>query len=248
MTMKNLAISMALYGIALTIVHGEVKNGYDPEIKGMLESLKSLTALVNANNNLSLFQRAAMNDKINKLIEYISYYELTETLLHQFKDIAPAMYDEIDNLKDKTGQPVIVFVKFVPEEVMQHGAAGTTNLDHLANDSNIYQSEYGPHTVSVKIASVTKALILLAHEFGHSVYQVTHLSTYFEYYSMHYQNKTFNSKYIGHNSNDPSGQMAIAYESAFRDQYVNFLKDRSNKVENPFAFIQNMKKTFARMN
>lgn len=214
----------------------------------MRESLKSLTALVNANNNLSLFQRAAMNDKINKLVEYISYYELTETLLHQFRSIAPAMFDEIDTLKDKTCQPVDVFVKFVPEEEIQHCAAGTTNLDYLKDDHNTYQSEYGPGTVSVKIASVTRALTLLAHEFGHVAYQVTHLSTYIEYYSTHYQNETFNSKYIGHNSNDPSGLKAIEYENVFRDQYSNFLKDKSNRVENPFAFIQSMKKTFARMN
>lgn len=248
MTLKNLAIFMAMYGIALTIVHGEIKNGYEPEIKGMRESLRSLRTLIDEDTKLSMFQRAAMKDKINKLVEYISYYELTETLLHQFRDIAPAMYDDIDALKDRTGQPVTIFVRFVPEEEMQRGAAGTTNLDHLVTDNNIYQSEYGPRTVSVKIASVTKALILLAHEFGHAVYQVTHLSTYIEYYSMHYQNETFNSKYIGHNSNDPSGMIAIEYENVFREQYSNFLKDRSNKVENPLAFIQNMKKTFARLN
>ncbi len=89
------------------------------------------------------FNVQRMKAKINKLVEYISYFELTETLLHQFKDVAPEMYDEIDALKDNTGQPVTVFVRFVPELEMQRGAAGTTNLNHDENDKNIYWSEYG---------------------------------------------------------------------------------------------------------
>ncbi len=245
---KRYVLFMAVYLFALQSLMGEIKNGYASEIAGMHESLKALNTLLHEDTNLSVFQRATMKAKINKLVEYISYFELTETLLHQFKDIAPEMYDEIDALTDNTGQPVTVFVRFVSELDMQRGAAGTTNLNHNGNDKNIYWSEYGVRTVSVKIASVTKALTLLAHEFGHVSYQVRHLATYVEFYSTHYQNETFNSKFIGHHSNDPSGLKAVEYENLFRQQYSGFLKNASNKMENPLAFLQGIKKTYARMN
>jgi len=245
---KRYVFFMAVYFFALQSLMGEIKNGYASQIEGMHESLKALNKLVNEGTELSVFQRATIKSNINRLVEYISYFELTETLLHQFKAVAPEMYDEIDALKDNTGQPVTVFVRFVPELEMQHGAAGTTNLDHNENGRNIYQSEYGVRTVSVKIASVTKALMLLAHEFGHVSYQVRHLASYVEYYSTYYQNETFNGKIIGHNSNDPSGINAVEYENLFRQQYSRFLKNTYNKVENPLVFLQEIKKTYARMN
>ncbi len=245
---KRYVLFMAVYFFALQSLMGEIKNGYASQIEGMHESLNALNTLLQEDTNLSLFQRAAMKAKINNLVEYISYFELTEILLRQFKGVAPEMYEEIDALKDNTGQPVTVFVRFVPESDMQRGAAGTTNLNHNENDRNIYSSEYGVRTVSVKIASVTKALTLLAHEFGHVSYQVRHLATYVEYYSTYYQNETFNSKFIGHNSNDPSGLKAVEYENLFRQQYSGFLKNTSNKAENPLAFLQGIKKSYSRMN
>jgi hypothetical protein len=246
MTLKNLAMSMAVYLIALTLVHGEVKNGYETEIKGMRESLKALTTLLNEDTNLSLSQRAAMKDNINELVEHISYFELTEELLRQFKNIAPEMYNEINSLTDVTDQPVTVFVKFVPETEMMGGVAGTTNIAQDEKNKNIYRSEYGPHTVSVKIASVTKSLILLAHEFGHVKYQVANLATYLEFYLVRYQNETFNSKYIGHNSNDLSGQAAIEYEKQFRVLYIEYLNLNEVKLEKPLALLHNIQKTLNR--
>lgn len=242
MSLKNLAIFMAVYGIAFIETQGEVKNGYEPEINGMRNSLKALTTLLNEENDFSIYQRATMKNKINKLVEYISYYELTETLLHQFREIAPEIYDEIEVLKDGSGQSVTVFVKFVSELEMQHGAAGTTNLNHIETDKSIYLSEYGLRTVSIKIASVTKSLTLLAHEFGHVNHQVTNLVSYVEYYSTHYQNENFKSKFIGHNSNDPSGQKAIEFENRFRERYMDFLKSGMPKSGNPLALLQTIKK------
>ena len=162
----------------------------------------------------------------------------------QFRTIAPSLYTEIDTIKDCTGKTVTVYVKFAPESEMQQGAAGTTNIACLEKDKNVYQSEFGPSTVSVKIASVKKSLLLLAHEFGHVKYQVQNLATYIEFYSTYYQNSTFNSKYIGHNSNDPSGQKALEYENIFRDQYLNFLKTTTVKVDSPLALLQAIRKTY----
>ena len=221
---------------------GEIKNGYESEIEGIRTSLNGLITLLNQDSDLSMFQRAAIKNKVDKLVEYITYFELTEELLEQFRSIAPGLYNEVDTIKDCTGRKVNVFVRFVSENEMQRGAAGTTNLDHLPNDKNIYQSEYGPYTVSIKIASMKRSLFLLAHEFGHVKYQAPNLATYIEFYSLHYQNGIFNSSYIGHNSNDPSGQKALEYENIFRQQYQIIVKDQSFKPENPLARLQEIRK------
>ena len=226
---------------------GEIKNGYSSQIEGMRESLKALKTLLIEDKNISLFQRAAMKDNINKLLEYITYFELTEELLIQFKIIDPEMYNEMDSIKDYTGHPVVVFVKFVPEIEMQHGAAGTTNLNQSENNKNIYHSEFGVRTVSIKIASVTKSLLLLAHEFGHAKYQIANLSSYVDYYSTYYQNSTFNSRYIGHNSNDPSGKSAFLFEKRFLDKYIHFIKVENIKIESPLAIIQDIRKRISRL-
>jgi hypothetical protein len=224
----------------------EIKNGYAPRIEEMRNSLTALNTLLDEDNSLSVFQRSAMRTTITKLVDYISYFELTEELLRQFKNIAPEMYNEMSSLTDITGQSVTVFVKFVPESETMRGAAGTTNIACTEGNKNVYQSEYGPHTVSVKIASVTKSLILLAHEFGHVKYQVEHLATYREFYSLHYQNDTFDAEYIGHNSNDLSGKSALKYEDRFRALYINYLSSNKLKPENPFAFLHNIQKTLNR--
>lgn len=226
---------------------GEIKNGYSSQIKGMRESLKALNTLLIEDKNISLFQRAVMKDNINKLLEYITYFELTEELLIQFKAVDPEMYNEMDNIKDYTGHPVVVFVKFVPEIEMQHGAAGTTNLNHTEDNNNIYYSEFGERTVSIKIASVTKSLVLLAHEFGHARYQVANLSSYADYYATYYQNNTFNSRYIGHNSNDPSGKSATLFEKRFLDKYIRYIREENIKIESPLAIIQDIRKRIARL-
>jgi len=241
--MKTYCLFMTVFMLTWNCLFGEIKNGYGSEIKGIRESLKSLNTCLTEDPDLSLFQKAVIRDKIKKLVDYITYFELTEELLEQFRTIAPEMYNEIETIRDSVGHNVTVYVKFVPEKEMQRGAAGTTNLAHLENDKNVYHSEYGPNTVSVKIASVNKSLLLLAHEFGHVNYQVPNLASYIEFYSMHYQNDTFKSSYIGHNSNDPSGQKALEYESLFREQFLNLLKTSAVKVENPLALLQEIRKT-----
>ncbi len=239
---KKYFLCIIIYVLPWNCLFGEIKNGYGSEIKSMRESLKGLNALLTNNSHLSLFQKIEIKNKIDKLVEYIAYFELTNELLNQFRAISPDQYNEIDSITDRTGHKVDVFVKFVPEQEMYRGAAGTTNLAHSENDRNVYQSEYGRYTVSVKIASVKRALLLLAHEFGHVKYQVPNLASYVEYYSTYYQNCTFNSNYIGHYTNDRSGQKAVENENQFREQYLNFLKIPNVKVGNPLALLVEIRK------
>ncbi len=81
-------------------------------------------------------------------------------------------------------------------------------MSQVKNDPDGYLSEYGDHTVSVKIWIVNNALLVLAHELGHVKYQVPHLAHYFEFYKKNYFGIMNDSNHIGHNPSDPSGKSA----------------------------------------
>lgn len=243
--MKTYCLFIASFLLTWNCLFGEIRNGYGLEIEKVRASLKSLQDLLSKETSLSFTQRSEMKTSIDKIITYISYYELTEGLLVQFRTIAPDLYQEIETLTDGTGHKVTVYVRFASEQEMQHGAFGTTNIAHHISDKNIYASEYGPYTVSIKIASVNKALLLLAHEFGHAIYQVPNLAIYFVYYTAYYQNSTFRSSYIGHNSNDASGRQALMYENAFRERYTQFLRTTTDKLGTPVALLQEIRKTIS---
>ena len=124
---------------------------------------------------------------------------------------------------------------------MRLGAAASTNLACLEDDKNVYLSDYGPNTVSVKIASMPKALLLLAHEFGHVNYQVAHLSSYMDYYAANYLNGEFVSTFIGHNITDPSGMMASHYESVWRRCYLIYLRT-NGKLDNLIGMLHKIQR------
>ena len=185
--------------------------------------------MLESNNTLSIFQKGEINSKIQSLKTFISYYELTENLLQQFRTLAPDLYNETDTIKDKKGRMVDVYVKFIPEMEMQNGISGTTNIAQHENDKDAYLSEYGAHTVSVKISTVKKALLLLAHEFGHISYQVPNLATYVAFYSEFYQEHVGITKQRGHFSNDLSGQKAHEYVNRFREHSHIYSKVQDRK-------------------
>ncbi len=240
---KIITLFVLIYCIALSTSMADIRNGYESEIKGMRASLERLTELLDdPESNLSFFKRSIIKSNIYKLEEYIAYFELTEKLIEQFRTIAPALYLEIDTLNDPTGQRVTVYVKFVPEKEMQLAADGTTNIDQCNDDKNVYQSEYGPRTVLIKIASVARSLSLLAHEFGHVKYQVTNLAEYIEYYRLNYLNDSFNSTYVGHNSTDRSGHAAAEFENVFRRLYSVYKRTSGEEVGSPLALLHAIRK------
>ena len=244
--MKKYCLYLAVTFLSCICAFAQIKNGYEREINGIKESLTSLTNMLSSDVDMSPSKKHQIRANIAKLSEYVMYHQLTEELLDQFELIAPDLYASIDSIKDKTGRHVTVYVRFASEMEMQNGAHGTTNLNQSQHDLSLYSSEYGDGTVSIKIASVTKSLTLLAHEFGHVFHQVRNLESYAIDYASWYQNETFNSKYIGHNTNDPSGRKALEYENLFRDQFLSYSRNASVKVDSPLALLETIRKSLYR--
>src|SRR5687767_1072923 len=107
-TRKTYCILFPILCIALN-VFGEIKNGYETELFSIQESLRNLTRIISEKKDLLPSARRAIESKIELLINSISYCELTENLLSQFKIIAPDLYNEIDTIEDRNGRAVHVF-------------------------------------------------------------------------------------------------------------------------------------------
>ena len=244
--MKKYCLYLAASLLSCNCVFAQIKNGYEREINGIKESLTSLTNMLASDVDMSPSKKHQIRANIAKLSEYVMYYQLTKELLDQFELIAPELYTSIDSIKDSRGRRVTVYVRFASEMEMQNGAHGTTNLNQSQHDLSLYSSEYGDGTVSIKIASVTKSLTLLAHEFGHVFYQIRNLESYAIDYAAWYQNGTFNSKYIGHNGNDPSGRKALEYETMFRHQFLVYSRNATVKIDSPLALLETIRKSIYR--
>jgi hypothetical protein len=175
-------------------------------------------------------------------VNHISYYELTENLLSQYQIIAPRLFSEIDTITDRLGRRVDVYVKFVPLDATEVKAWGITQVSQMENDKDAYVSEYGPFTVSIKIWIVSRALLVLSHEFGHVKYQVPNLASYLEFHKMHYR-ESRTLTFIGHSPNDPSGQCANQFGHIFKKTYANFLKKGNQRTESPAVLLTRIKKS-----
>ena len=93
------------------------------------ESIKILRTTLLENGSLTPAQRRKIQSSIAILVDHVSYYELTESLLIQFKTIAPELYAEIDTITDRLGRPVNVYIRFVPIDGTDVKAEGTTYMD-----------------------------------------------------------------------------------------------------------------------
>jgi hypothetical protein len=242
---RNYCLYILLFCITCHAVFGKIKNGYEKNINASKESLEILRARLLEDRNMAPVQRRKIQSTIATFVNHISYYGLTESLLDQFKTIAPGLYAEIDTLRDRLDRPVNVYVKFVPAEGTDVKAWGTTYMDQLDNDKDGYQSEYGEFTVSVKVWIVPRALLVLAHELGHVRYQVPNLASYFEFYKRRYDNTPVTNS-MGHDIDDPSGKLANHFGRTFQKYYVDFLKMSTEKFKNPLDLLARLKKNLSK--
>ncbi len=231
--MKTYALFTMFFLLAFYHSSGKIINGYEKDIHTARGSLKHLAGLPQDQN---------VKTRLERVKEYILFYELTERLLQQFQTIVPALHKQIDTIQDFSGRSVDVYVKFVPKTEIQAGTLATTNIDQMENDPHGYYSNYGPHSVSVKIVTTKHSLLILAHEFGHVRYQVPNLSSYVNFFLRHYQDQHMKANYLGHKPNDPSGQSAVAFEKIFREENLKFIEITNDKPVNPILILDQITK------
>lgn len=221
--------------VSLEIAPGAIKNGY-VEIENARKSLNSLKSITLSTTNLPPEQRRKVEGTIKSLTDYITYFELTEELLGQFRLTAVELYKEIDSIRDKNGKLTDVYIKFIPKAAADIQHPGSTYLIYRDGDDTSY-SEYGPHTVSVKVWIMDTSLSILAHELGHIKFEVPNLADYNNYHKVSYRAINNESNYLGHRPSDPSGQSAFAYEKRFSENRKAYLRSTQQKQTSPFQML-----------
>jgi hypothetical protein len=229
--MKKYSVIVIIFFLMSNSAWAKLRNGYEKDICHVREKLKSYNDILNTTNSLSASERRNLKILTKKLSEYQSYYELTQELLEQFKRISPGLYDRIDSIKDAKGRFTDVYVKFIRREEAKVMAAGVTNMAQSEQDKDACFSEYGKHTVSIKIWLFSNALLVLSHELGHVNYQIPNLATYTDYYKKAYLPFLTESNRIGHSSDDQSGRNAATFEKKFRKDYLTYVKFRRNDTQ-----------------
>ena len=239
--MKACLLVVSILILLLNNLFGEIKNGYERDIPGLRLSLEGLKSILYNNPHLTAGERRRVKENITSIVDFMVYYEITDTLLKQFRIISPELYNQIDTLKDYKGRTIDVFVKFIPKRRTVVQAEGMTSFKQSPVDPYSCTSEYGDGSVSVQIWILNKALWVLSHEFGHIQYLVPNLQSYVEFYKKKYRTE-ITSASLGHCWDDPSGKIALRFEERFRASYIRYLKTDVNTIMQPLVLVNPIKR------
>lgn len=238
--MKGYLLVASLLMLFLTNLFGEVKNGYEKSIPGLMLSLKGLR-LLHSNPGLSRIERRDIEKRIRLVIHHMAYYEITDRLLKQFRLIAPDLYDEMDTLIDARGRVVDIYVKYIPRSQTPFRALGISSLAPAPDDANSCISEYGERSVSITISVLNIGLRVLAHEFGHVAHVIPNMKSYAEFFRLRYRNKSLDLVF-GHGFRDLSGKSAFLFERRFRRSHGQYLRRESTSFKSFVAEVKPIKR------
>lgn len=239
--MKKITL-VIVFCISFTFLLAKIRNGYDGEMQGLLSSVSSIQSYLSHEETLSPEQAKNAHFRLKHLLDYASYYELTNELLTQLRILSPDLYDEIDNIKDKQGRPVDVHVKFISESQRTIPLSGATYFGRSSFDEDAHLSEYGENSVSTKIWIGSNALLLLYHELGHIKYVVPNLAKYCKAYTKPCRENEIDQAYIGHSPGDPSGFFANRFENKLRVDHVRYRKQYGKRMEPVLAILQRVRR------
>ena len=230
--------------VCVLFVHhlfAKIKNGYESQLEDSRLSLRSLNLLLLEDRKMSPFARLQLKSKMDFLIDHISFYELTDEFIRQFKILAPVMFTELDNIKDKRGRLTDIYIRLVPVEKSRIPLSAASFFQSMKDDEDANVSHYGPFSVSVDIVMVHNALFLLSHELGHIKHIVPNLAEYSKFYNWRYSNlKTHDS--MGHSPNDLSGKESHIFERRFIEEQKTYYNHGGKKPMSLFPLLTQIRK------
>jgi hypothetical protein len=221
----------------------KIMNGYEPAVAEARISLHYLRNVLSTDHNLSREKRRTLSARVQILVNFLACHRLTESLLQQFREISPAIYQQLDSLTDARGRVTDVYVRYMIPRVDQV-VYSVACMSLLPEDKDKPVSEFGLQTVSITIWISGQAMPALAHEFGHVYYQVPNLCSYARYYGEHYGVWAADANCKGHEVDDPSGRVAMQFERLFKRDNFGYMRSDAGKTENlsPMVLVQKLKK------
>lgn len=197
----------------------EIRNGFVPELKRCQSALNFLDAELSDPQINEKRKKDFLRLKRQFTLQQgsaLKLFQRTEEIIHDLWDISPGIMSQVDNLRDANGVITHVYVVVDFHLGSRDGIRGVTNLGFSKNDDNTYASRFGDHSVEVRVNGGPNAIVLLAHELGHVIYQVPNLKSYVKFYRGHYNNKP-GAK--GHHADDPSHHSVLQVMNRFYRDY-----------------------------
>jgi hypothetical protein len=249
-TIKLISIILAAFLIRPQEIIGEIKNGYETIIAEVIEELQFKIQLQNGNIHhldssaewdlLNGAQKALVKAKIRELKKMLGYYQLTNSVINEFKTICPEIFDEVNNIKNYKNQEVDVYISVVPADHEIRYLSGATYISKDPDNEHICVSEYGKNTVSVKICAIRPALKVLAHELGHVKFIIPNLKRYIDYCETRYHQKCSNKITFNHQAADMGCKCVFEYEKIFKIAYKAHLKQYGETAFNVKIALKQM--------
>jgi hypothetical protein len=213
--MRSILSLILIFIAQCPFVYAEIKNGYSNKLEKVRKAITNYRLLVDEYDpDKSQLRNAQKQLKELRETEkcWQLYFIKTEQLISELQDEFPALFHEIDTIKNADGIVTDIYVSVVEQWSLCQGAYATTNFKCCKENPNSCLSEFGPNTVSIIIDerrnTMTRSFI---HELGHVLYLVPNLKSYLDYYHENYTD-FFIKKHgnrIGHKSNDPSHKVVM---------------------------------------
>jgi len=175
-----------------------------------------------------------------------TYYLKTASALAKLKLIDPFLFGSINSIKDKKGNVTHIYVKVVPGGTYhvikdtQSPTAGYSLVTPTEDDADVTFTKYGIHTAYVEVQDLPHKpfcysdVFLLAHEFGHLVYEVPNLADYSKFYRATYNRSC---QLMGHQWNDPSGKAVDKTLKSFLRLYRGYKKELGRPLQSIIAKV-----------
>lgn len=210
--MKNALLFFAWLGMS-GACFAEIRNGYLREITEARCKVVELRRWLAEACDSEGIDRRDVRSALKKYEEIIIHYQLTQALLQEFSMIAPDMYHQMYELRDRRGRRTDIYVRFISAQNARLLLRGASFFQNSAGDRDGSYSLFGEFTVAIDVLISPSALTILAHEFGHTWHIVPNLAAYRDYYLGIYGHAP--SPHVGHHGTDDSGRLAYAFEHRF---------------------------------
>lgn len=217
--MKKILTLTLLFTFVTISSFSDIINGWEKEAINVDVKIEVLQKTIAESTNKKYIK--SLKAELDKLKFIKEFYDKTQKLLDDFKEISPELYSLMDTLKDAKNRKVDVYVKLVHIFEMPSTIDGFTNLNTSSTDKDQHNSDYGENTIFLKIKDNKKAIYTLAHEFGHAHYQIKNLSSYIKFFVETYDDYEVE---FGHKKGDLSGVEAEKFEKIFEKHEKEYRK------------------------
>lgn len=166
--MKSCANYYGVFGL-LCHLSNQNSNFYFDELGRFKKANVNNESLI-VNNSIALEKKILPKKVLYYLYavekELTKFYSKAESLILKLFETFPFLYHKVESINDAERNQTHVYMTVVQRFSVPYNAQATTTMNCVLDNPNVYNSDYGPKTVFVKLVDNKRALSNLVHEFA----------------------------------------------------------------------------------